>query len=337
MLWIGTAAGELRAELIPVWSTPNPATVSVPIGRSVLFRAEGLMTGAFDAMLIFDNSNSMAFDIPADAPAARNGGRERGDWAWDGADDLIDGLADEVRLGIVAFAGNAVLLRPVTELGAADATPSERAAQKAALRTLRRNGSGTNIGNAITFATQRLLTAPNATNSRHLVIVTDGEPTAGNAITATRNAIAAGIDTVNTIALPGADVAHLEQIANEGHGTFADGTNLEALLEEFRSILEGSETLVNLEIQIPNGTWIDNVPVNAEGEFYIDARVNEGDNLFRVRATSNLGNVVVRDLHVIGETVPIPEPAALSLAAAACGAFAFRRSVRARRGAGGRS
>jgi len=332
VLWAGNLASESDAGIIPVWTTPDNSVVTLPASGSATYRLQGYVTPDFDAMLIMDNSGSMKNEIPANVPPARNGGRQRGDWALDGADDFIDGLADQVRLGLTKFAGTSELLSDVAELGPPNATPSHRAALKALLRTLDRQGNGTNIANAITFATDHLLNRPNPGDSLHLVLVTDGQPTVGDTRVATNNAIARGIDSVNTIALPGANPNVLRDIAERGHGVFVDGTDLTQLLPLIEKLVEDIETLERLDIELPDGTLLEDVAVGSEGFFAIDGLIQEGDNVFRAHATSNRGNVAVSELHVLGR--PVPEPSALALLAITTGlavACATRRSAMQRR------
>lgn len=308
-----TATSRLAlAGVIPVWTTPDQTVVTLPRGGSATFRAEGYVTGDFDALLLFDTSGSMAYPIPDDAPPAQNGGRRKYDWALDGSDALIDALPNGVGLGLVDFDSAARLVLEVSDLGDPNETPSHRAALKAALRTLNRSG-GTDIARAIRFAANALLNRPERSDSLHLVLMTDGGSNVAAAAAATEEAIGLGVDSINTVGLPGADTVTLGRIAELGNGEFADGTDLTQLLERFRRILDEAETLERLDIELPDGSLLEQVPLDGDGLFAVEGLIQEGDNVFRAHATSNLGNVVVRDLHIIGQTVP--EPSAFALLA----------------------
>lgn len=213
----------------------------------------------------------------------------------------------------------------IQPLGAKNASPSHRQTLKTAINGLDRLGN-TNIANAITFGAQQLSNLPGASNSQHLVLVTDGQATRGDAEAAARAALGKGIDSVNTVALPDADVAVLQQIADVGHGQFVDGTDLTALLSGLRGILDDAETLVRLDIELPNGQLLEKITPTQSGDFAVDGLIRVGENLFRARATSSLGNVSVRDLIVIG--VAVPEPTSIACAIMGTfGAICFRRAL----------
>jgi hypothetical protein len=158
-----------------------------------------------------------------------------------------------------------------------------------------------------------LLNRPERSDSLHLVLVTDGGSNVAAAAAATEEAIGLGIDSINTVGLPGADTVTLARIAELGNGEFADGTDLTELLERFRRILDEAETLERLDIELPDGRLVEQVPLDGDGLFAVEGLIQEGNNVFRAHATSSLGNVVVRDLHIIGQTVP--EPSAFVLLA----------------------
>ena len=82
-------------------------------------------------------------------------------------------------------------------------------------------------------------------------------------------------------------------------------------MDGFKSILDGAETLTRLDITLPDGSTLENVGVGADGAFAIDGLIRQGNNLFRARATSNLGNTAIADLNVIGGVIPEPATAVL--------------------------
>ena len=186
------------------------------------FQAVGTVSIFFDAMLVVDTSGSMNTNTGQTAP---NGGTRRGDWVLAGADGLVDVLHDDIRLGLVDFDLDSLLVAPLAALGPPDTVPSHRQAMKTALRTLDRVG-GTDFAQAIDFTAEYLANVPGGGNSKHLVVVSDGDSPSTEAQMATMNAIAAGIDSVNTVGLPGADAVLMREIADLGNGVFVDGSNL---------------------------------------------------------------------------------------------------------------
>ena len=123
----------MRAEIAPSWTTPNNSMVTVPVGGSSPFQAAGNVSIFFDAMLVVDTSGSMNTNTGQTAP---NGGTRRGDWVLAGADGLVDVLHDDIRLGLVDFDLDSLLVAPLAPLGPPDAVPSHRQALKTALRSL---------------------------------------------------------------------------------------------------------------------------------------------------------------------------------------------------------
>jgi hypothetical protein len=321
----------LRAEITPSWTTPNNTMVTVPAGGLVPFPAAGNVSIFFDAMLVVDTSGSMNTNTGQTAP---NGGTRRGDWVLGGAEALVDALDNDIRLGLVDFDLDSLLVAPLAPLGPPDAVPSHRQAMKTALRALDRVG-GTDFAQAIDFTAEYLANVPG--NSKHLVVVSDGDSPSTEARMATMNAIAAGIDSVNTVGLPGADAVLMRDIADLGNGVFVDGTNLGALVDGFKSILDGAETLTRLDITLPDGSIRENVTVGADGAFAIDGLIRQGNNLFQAKATSNLGNIAFADLNVIGGVIPEPATAALLFCAGVMMALPLRVDRATRRLRGRRS
>jgi hypothetical protein len=321
----------LRAEITPSWTTPNNTMVTVTAGGSVPFHAAGNVSIFFDAMLVVDTSGSMNTNTGQTAP---NGGTRRGDWVLGGAEALVDVLDDEIRLGLVDFDLDSLLALPLAMLGPPDALPSHRQAMKTALRALDRVG-GTDFAQAIDFTAEYLANVPG--NSKHIVVVSDGDSPSTEARMATMNATASGIDSVSAVGLPGADAVLMREIAELGNGVYVDGTNLGALVDGFKSILDDAETLTQLDITLPDGSILENVAVGADGAFAIDGLIRQGNNLFRARATSNLGNIGFADLNVIGGVIPEPATAAVLFCAGAMMALPLRLNRGKRRFKGRRS
>jgi hypothetical protein len=323
----------VRAEITPSWTTPNNTMVTVPAGGSLPFQTAGNVSIFFDAMLVVDTSGSMNTNTGQTAP---NGGTRRGDWVLGGAEALVDALDDEIRLGLVDFDLDSLLVAPLAPLGPPAAVPSHRQALKTALRALDRVG-GTDFAQAIDFTAEYLANVPGGGNSKHIVVVSDGDSSSTEARMATMNAIAAGVDSVNAVGLPGADAVLMREIADLGNGVFVDGTNLGALVDGFKLILNDAETLTRLDITLPDGSTLENVAVGADGAFTIDGLIRQGNNLFRATATSNLGNIAFADLNGIGGVIPEPATVALLFCAGAMMARPLRVDRATRRLRGRRS
>lgn len=310
---LATAAGA-AGQVSPSWAVPTPIQVVVPAGGSSSFNAPGDVTVAFDAVLVFDSSGSMASNAGQVAP---NGGNAIGDWGFAGANALFDGLPDQIRMGLTEFDTNANTVVSIDTLGSLSPLSSHRQALRDGLSTIDRNG-GTNIANAIDQATGLLTDPSNNAESKHLVIVTDGETNNGLSVVlqAVDDALLDGINTVNTIGLPGARLTDLEEIATRGDGEFADATDLSTLVDAFAGILGSAETLEQLDILLPGGGVLTDVPVSDAGDFLVSLDVIEGDNLFIARTLDSDGDIRTAELLIEGVVVPEPASAAVGLVAA---------------------
>lgn len=306
------------------WDAGPAVSVSVPVGGSVTYNAYGtIQLGTLDALLVYDVSGSMAFQTGQTAP---NGGTQRGDWAEAGAMAFVDSLPGIARLGITKFKGDTSLVVPIDLLGPTGSP--HRNALNQAIDGMPRNGTdGTNIANAIAFAAAILNDPSVNSDSKHIVVLTDGDPTVGNAVNAATNAITSGIDSVNTVGLPGANTALLQQVATAGSGVFVDGSDLTTLIDSFSNILDGAETLSKLEVFSADGSLLGSPSVGTDGAFSIPLQIIEGENLFRARATSSLGNVTESSLIVNG--VAVPEPNTLAICSVLMASTLLRRRRRA--------
>lgn len=310
-----------NADVVPEWNDTSPIEVSLE-GSSATYEASGTVElGTLDAILVYDISSSMDDETGQTAP---NGGTERGDWAEAGAMAFVDALPDSARLGLNSFAGSSSVVVPLNLLG--ESGSDHRTTLNEAIDSMPRNGGSTNIANGIELAASLLNDSSVNSDSKHIVVLTDGEQNSGDAVAAAEMALIFGIDTVNTVGLPGADTSLLADVAAAGNGAFVDGTDLSTLIEDFENILSEAETLDKLEV-LRDGELIGELAVNSNGEFSVALEVFAGDNLFTARATSNLGNVRESNLLIRGITaVPEPTSSILILAFAGCGILQRRRT-----------
>lgn len=299
----------VRGATIPLWDAGIASEVVVPAGGTTRIRAPGSLTPeALDIALVIDNSGSMAFDTGQLAPG---GGYARGDWARDGANAFLDALPGASRVALTKFAGSSTLLVGIEALGPLTPLGPHRVALRTKINGLSRNDSSTNIEAGIRLATQVLTDAGGAA-SEHIVVVTDGESTSGNPVTAASDALAAGIAGVHTVGLPGANATQLGAVATQGNGQFVNGASLSNLISQFTSILDNTDPFSRLDILSSTGDILiaDLLP-SSPTAFAAMLDIHEGINRFVARATTDGGAVRTAELTIVG--VVIPEPATATL------------------------
>ena len=319
----------------PTWTTPNDLSITVPVNGTTPLSAQGVISGgAFDALLVLDTSGSMSCQAIIDparrdcrtggnepvGETAENGGTQRGDWVIAGAKALVNNLDDQIRLGLVEFDTNANGPNPgILALGSSTDSESHRDSMLNAIDFVMRNSQrdgGTDLVKAIEFAANSLLASKIDDNSQHIVLVTDGSPstdagqTAAQVNEAAQRAIDAGIDTINTVAIPGADLDAVQDIARIGQGSFVDGSNLNELTESFALILENAEGLESLSVTLLHEGADMEIELSPEldlnGNFIVNAPIAAGLNTITATTNSKRGIQAAAELRVFGVMVPEP-------------------------------
>jgi tight adherence protein B len=158
--------------------------------------------GSVDAVLAIDTSNSMADELPTALAAART---------------FLADLPEDVPVGLIGFAGEVVVLSPVS---------SDRAALQATLASLPPTTTkGTSLYDAVDAAAGLFATEDGA--QHNIIVLTDGRNTTGVQDLEGAVAAADGVGaTVSTIALPGPDndAATLQGLASETSGSYTEIT-----------------------------------------------------------------------------------------------------------------
>lgn len=333
LLALGAAAPGVATAAVSVSWTSPPNHEVFPVGTHVtpqgLASASGFTGTGVDFSIVMDSSGSMSNSQTATDGNGNTVTKSRGAWQKEGALSLVAGLPDTATVSIIEFDSNANILIGQTLLDA-----SGRAAVAAEINSVDESG-GTNIPAGINASTTELTTNaappgdPTPGFNQAMVVFSDGS-TSGNVVTATQAAVAAGVETVDSVALPGAIISTMQSIADNGNGTFIDATNDIGLVNNLLSGIGGLPIgLASLEVTDPDGNTTA-VSTGVGGIFQAPTyNIGLGANIWTVTGVDTEGNVATATLKVVGEAAVIPLPASsllmLSAIAGGIGVSRLRR------------
>lgn len=282
--------------------------------------ASGISGGTgLDLALVLDSSGSMT---------AVTSGKSRQVWVREAATALVNALPQaSSSVSVVEFDSNAVLLKALTPL------TTGKAQVLTAIAGVDASGT-TNIGAGIDTAKVELSSA-NATAGRIQVqvVISDGA-SSGQPANNAAAALAAGVEAVHSVGIPGHSVSTMRAIATAGNGTYTNGTDLTALIGLFSGTAGNLVGIDSVDVVFNDGTFLDNVAIDGLGNFVLpDVTLFAGNNVFKATAFDTEGNFATAELTLVGSTVPEPETLALLLAGlTTCGVVARRRSAGQLRG-----
>lgn len=318
MLMAGTAMADTSVSWITpaTGSTYDAGTIlgtTQPDG-AIIGQASGSgVTGGtgLDLALVLDSSGSMAWDITG----FPNTGQEYQKAA---AIALVNALPENTTaVTVIEFDGAAGTVRVLSQL------TTDKTAIIAAINSVDALGS-TNIGSGIAQATIEL-TGANHTDGRAqmMVVISDGS-TLGDPEVQAELAMAAGVDAIHTVGIPGHNVTTMQDIVDgvdnivgnsDDYGIYTNVSDLAALT----AIFDGTEgNLVNIDyvdIELANGTWIYDIGIDGLGNFILpDQVIALGANTFTAYAYGTDGTSASAILTLNGTgTAPVPEPATMLL------------------------
>jgi hypothetical protein len=287
---------------------------SAPVGTVVSPTGQASGTGSvggLDLVIVIDVSGSVGGSI---------GGVNLLQAEKDASKALINALpAASSSVGVVAFSSSAfdpspTGLSPLAGAGNIGALEAEIDSLSA--------GGGTNIASGIDAATAILTGAGiDPSRTQQMIVLSDGftfpDPTSSAAA-----ALAAGVDSVHSVALPGADVTTMQNIATAGNGTFTDLTSspLSSLINIFSGIGGNLVGVAQIDITLPDGTVLPNIAFDGLGNFTVPVgyALLAGANTWEVKATFTDQTMATAFLTVFGtdgNVVPLPAAAPLLLSA----------------------
>jgi Mg-chelatase subunit ChlD len=299
-----------KAATSVAWTSPADGSV-YPVGTAVMPEGQASATGTagtgLDLALVLDSSGSMGITQTVGGVT-----KTRAQWQKDAAIALVNNLpTTSVSVAVVEFDSNANLVRQLSPL------LTDKAAIIAAINSVDASG-GTFIGSGIQVATTELTGANHtAGRSQQMVVFSDGS-TAGNPSVDAANALAAGVDSVHSVALPGAVISTMQGIASNGNGTFIDAssaTGIQDLIDLFSGLGGNLVGIDRVDITMPDGTFVGSVAVDAFGNFKTpEWLIALGANTFTATAYGTDGSMATADLTLIGrDSVQVPEPGILGL------------------------
>lgn len=314
ILMTGTAMADTSVAWLapPDGSSYDLGTLVDPQGQA---SATGIVGGAgLDLALVLDSSGSMAWAIP--------GFDHTGQWYQAQA---AHALVNALPIGTTSVT--------VIEFDSYTSTVSTLLALSTNISDIHNAidsvdaSGGTYIGKGIVEATTELTSVRHTPGRQQMMVVISDGDTSGTPETDALNAIAAGIDAIHTVGIPGHTPAQMRDIADgpddtvgtsDDYGVYTGVSDLNALI----GIFDGTEgSLVGIDyvtVELPDSTILS----SADGDFTVDGLGNFvlndqiialiGANEFIATAYGTDMTSASATLTLYG-TDPVPEPATMLL------------------------
>jgi hypothetical protein len=295
-------AASARADVSVAWTAPADGsaypvgTLVNPVGQA---SATGITGSGLDLALVLDSSGSMTTTV---------GGKSLQNWQKEAAIALVNALPQgSTAVAVIEFDSDANTIRQLTQL------TTDKAAVIAAINSVDASG-GTNIGTGITAATTALTGALHtAGRSQQMVVMSDGYTLGDPEVNAVA-AIAAGVDSIHTVGLPGHNPATMKDIVNgpdniignsDDYGTYTDGTDVTALSGIFDGTGGNLVGIDHVDITEPDGTFLGSVAVDGLGNFAAPTwAIQSGAQTWIATAYDTSGNSASASLTLYGQSVP---------------------------------
>jgi Ca-activated chloride channel homolog len=301
----------LFADTAVSWTAPADGS-SYLVGTTVAPTGTASGIGAtgdgLDLALVLDSSGSMGSSYTGPGGVIQS----LQQWQRDAAIALVNNLpTTNVSVSVVQFDYSAGVVIGLTPLLTNTADIIN------AINSVDASGS-TYIGTGINAATAELTGANHtAGRSQQMVVFSDGY-SSGTPSTNAANAVAAGVDAVHSVALPGASLSTMQSIASAGNGTFINASSASGLQDLINIFSGAGGSLVGIDhvdITMPDGTVVGSIAVDAFGNFQTPDWVMElGANTFIATAYGTDGTSASAELTLNGtEGASVPEPASLGL------------------------
>lgn len=300
-----------QADTSVQWNDPTNNS-SYPTGSTVNIQGQAGSSSlaGLDLVLVLDSSGSMRLN---EFDSVNGINKTRRQFQQEAAIALVNSLPEgATSVAVVEFDSDANVVRSLIGLG------SNKSDIINAISSVDSSG-GTNIPSGIDAAALEL-TGANHTDgyAQHMIVFSDGV-SFGDPGAAAADALSLGVEAVHSVALPGANVAVMEDIAVQGAGTFIDVTND---ISDLTNALTDGGAFVDLDrvdITLANGSVISDVATDSFGNFDLDVILEQGANTFTATAFGTDGTMATADLTLYGVPdskpvgTPVPEPGSLVL------------------------
>lgn len=294
-------AGSASAEVTVSWTAPSESGTYIAgqlISLTGNANSNGLIGGTgLDLALVLDSSGSMT---------TVSGGKSRSTWLKEASVALVDALPGiSTSVTVVDFDSDALLVRSLTALSA------DKASVVSGIQKIDAAG-GTNIGAGIDLAAKELTGANHAAGrSQMMVVVSDGS-SSGNPPSNAAAALAAGVDAIHAVGIPGHSVNTMQGIATAGNGIYTNASDLSALINLFNGTAGNLVGVERVDLTLNDGSFIAGVAMDGLGNFSVpDVVLQAGENIFTAVAFDALGNSATRQL--VLSAAPVPEPEAYAM------------------------
>lgn len=308
LLSLLSAFGSVHAATSVSWLTPADNS-SYPTGTNVSPTGVASGTGStggtgLDLVLVLDSSGSMGIN--------GGGGLTRSQWQAQAAIALVNSLpTGTTSVSIVEFDSDANLVTGLTSL----IPVSNITVLEAAINSVNASG-GTNIGTGIRLATSELTGANHTVGRTQMMLVLSDGSTSGNPANDATAAIAAGVDAVHSVGIPGHNVSTMQSIAAAGNGVYTDVSDLTTITSLFDGTGGSLVGLDRVDVAMPDGTLLMDIATDALGNFQVGPySLATGANTFVATATGTDGTTATDTLTLYGVASPsgVPESGGLAL------------------------
>lgn len=307
LLSLATVFGSAHAATSVSWLTPADNSV-YPTGTNVSPTGVASGTGTtggtgLDLVLVLDSSGSMSL--------SGGGGLTRSQWQAQAAIALVNSLpTGTTSVSIVEFDSDANLVTGLTSL----IPVSNIAVLEAAINGVNASG-GTNIGSGIRLATSELTGANHTVGRTQMMLVLSDGSTSGNPAIDAADAVAAGVDAVHSVGIPGHNVSTMQSIAAAGNGVYTDVSDLTTITGIFDGTGGSLVGLAQVDVEMPDGTILTNVATDALGNFQVGPYgLATGANTFVATATGTDGTTATDTLTLYGVAASgVPDSGGLAL------------------------
>jgi hypothetical protein len=296
----------------PEGSSYLAGTIVNPTGRA---GATGSVGSGLDLALVLDSSGSMT---------STYSGKTLQQWQKDAAIALVNALPqDTTSVTVIEFDSDANTLRVLTALN------PDKNLVIAAINSVDASG-GTTIGTGIAAATTELTSVRHTAGRDQMMVVMSDGYTSGDPEVNAVAAMAAGIDAIHTVGLPGHSVTTMRDIVDgpdntygnsDDYGVYTGVSNLTEIINIFNGTGGSLVGIDHVDITLPGGTVLTSggatpdFTVDGLGNFTVPApywSMLVGLNTFTATAYGTDGSSASAELHLYG-TAPVPEPATMLL------------------------